>query len=317
MAGNRDAVPTVSVVVPTRNEARNIGGVLARLPDRVDEVILVDGGSMDGTVAAARAVRPDIRVVQQGRTGKGNALAAGFAAATGDYIVMIDADGSMDPAEMPRFLGALDQGAEYVKGSRFLAGGGSSDITALRWCGNHLLLALANTLFRSRFTDLCYGYNAFRRDCLSAFPLLFQKAESRLPQWGDGFEIETILNTQAVKAGLVIREVPSFEAARRFGESNLRTFRDGSRVLAAILRERASTAQSPVRVPAPRRSGTTAQASGASAGGASASGFRLSARVLPNRSVALERANGAALAGVQRANGAALAGVDAADGAAR
>jgi glycosyltransferase involved in cell wall biosynthesis len=230
-----DSRPVLSVIIPTKNEARNVGHVLQRLPDCVDEVIIVDAGSNDGTVDVARAVRPDIKVVHQTRRGKGNALAAGFEATGGDYVVMMDADGSMDPAEIPLYVAALDFGAEYVKGSRFAVGGGSVDISPLRSLGNAVLLMLANTLFKARFTDLCYGMNGFRKDCISAFGLPGDVPGE--PQWGDGFEIETILNIKAAKARFLIHEVPSFEAERLSGESNLRTFRDGTRVLVTIVRE--------------------------------------------------------------------------------
>ena len=155
--------PTVSVVIPTLNEERNLPHVFAALPEGIDEVVLVDGGSIDDTVAVARELRPDVVVVQQTRTGKGNALACGFAACTGDIIVMIDADGSTDPAEIPLFVDELVAGADFVKGSRFDKGGHSHDITPLRQLGNDGLNLVVNVLFGTRFTDLCYGYNAFWR----------------------------------------------------------------------------------------------------------------------------------------------------------
>ena len=242
--------PTVSVVVPARNEERNICHVLDGMPADIDEVILVDGHSSDGTIAAARRSRPDIVVVQQSRKGKGNALAAGFAAATGDYIVMIDADGSMDPAEIPSFIEALDAGAHYAKGTRFALGGGSDDISRLRDVGNKFLNGTTNLLFRTGYSDLCYGYNAFRRECLAAFALPNPHDTSVDSHWGDGFEIETMINVRVAKAGKAIQEVASFEHPRRFGESNLRTFRDGTRVLMTILRERATKAQPADSAPA-------------------------------------------------------------------
>jgi glycosyltransferase involved in cell wall biosynthesis len=238
---------TVSVVIPTRNEARNVGWVLDRLPDLVDEVVLIDGGSVDDTVEVARRHRPDIVVAAQTRRGKGNALALGFELATGDYIVMIDADGSMQPAEIPSFLAALSGGSDYAKGSRFVAGGGSDDITALRRVGNLFLSTLSNVLFGSRYSDLCYGYNAFTRQCVSAFDLPPATAPGAA-QWGDGFEIETMINIRAVVAGLKVAEVPSFEYERRYGESNLNTFRDGARVLRTIMSERVEVARTATQV---------------------------------------------------------------------
>lgn len=240
---------SVTVVVPARNEARNIGWVLDRLPDYVDEVVLVDGSSVDDTIEVARSHRPDIRVVRQTRRGKGNALAAGFEAATCDLIVMIDADGSMDPEEITRYLEPLAAGADYAKGSRFTEGGGSDDITALRRAGNWFLNSLTNLLFRSRYSDLCYGYNAFTRECITAFalPAAHEPGPGR---YGDGFEIETMINVRVVTTGKQIVEVPSYEYERRFGQSNLNTFRDGFRVLGTILRERVAGTRTPAAAPA-------------------------------------------------------------------
>lgn len=232
----RTAQPRVSVVIPTLNEARNLDHVFAALPAGLHEVILVDGHSVDGTPDVARRLRPDVLVVNQTRRGKGNALACGFAAATGDIIVMIDADGSTDPAEIPRFVEALTSGADFAKGSRFAPGAGSTDITPLRKLGNKLLGLAVNLMYGTRYSDLCYGYNAFWARHAPAFGLQAESPGQR-KVWGDGFEIETVLNLRASAAGLAITEVPSFEHARIHGESNLRTLRDGQRVLRTILTE--------------------------------------------------------------------------------
>ena len=223
----------VSVVIPALNEADSIGWVLDRIPEWVSEVVLVDGLSTDQTEQVARQLRPDLVVVHQRRPGKGAALRAGFAAARGEHIVMIDADGSIDPAEMERFVDALGDGADFVKGSRYLPGGGSADLTRLRSAGNRALAQLANILYGSRFTDLCYGYCAFRRRLLDALALT-----------ATGFEIETQLVLNAVSAGLKIREVPSYELPRRAGVSNLNAYRDGRRVLRTLLTQRRARADS-------------------------------------------------------------------------
>jgi len=237
---SQPAGPRVSVVVPALNEERNLPHVLSRMPADVAEVILVDGGSVDGTVARACEVLPSVIVVQQTRIGKGNALACGFAVSTGDIVVMLDADGSTDPAEIPRFVQALLDGADYAKGSRFRPGGGSHDITRLRKVGNYFLNVTVNVLFGTSFTDLCYGYNAFWREALKVMDL----PDVDLPRpaggdrlWGDGFEIETLINIRVASHGLRVTEVASVEAARLHGVSNLNAFGDGGRVLRTIIAE--------------------------------------------------------------------------------
>jgi glycosyltransferase involved in cell wall biosynthesis len=218
---------SVSVVVPAKNEARNLRHVFATIPEWVDEIVLVDGHSVDATVEVARQLCPDVKIiVQQGR-GKGDALQAGFEACKSEIIVMLDADGSTDGGEIARFIGALMTGADYAKGSRFASGGGSDDITTMRRWGNWILSALVNRLFRTRYTDLCYGYNAFWARHLPALALDC-----------DGFEIETMMNIRAARAGLLIQEIPSHEHARVHGESNLRVIRDGWRIAKVIMRER-------------------------------------------------------------------------------
>jgi glycosyltransferase involved in cell wall biosynthesis len=235
----RTANPTITIVVPALNEARNLERVLPELP-QVHQVVLVDGGSVDDSLAVAKRVMPNIDIVQQTRKGKGNALVCGFAAATGDIIVMFDADGSADPAEIPAFVDALVKGADFAKGSRFCAGGGSEDISRYRSAGNRMLNIITNLLLGTRYTDLCYGYNAFWRSALTSLQLPNHVAPVGRENavWGDGFEIETVLNCRVVAAGLAVAEVPSFERNRIFGESNLNAIRDGFRVLRTILAER-------------------------------------------------------------------------------
>jgi glycosyltransferase involved in cell wall biosynthesis len=183
--------------------------------------------------------------------GKGNAMACGFAAVTGDVVVMLDADGSADPREIPRFVAALQAGADFAKGTRFANGGGSSDITRTRAWGNRWLNRAANALFGTRYTDLCYGYNAFWTRCLDVLDLDPGTRPGSEKLWGDGFEIETLINTRVAKARLRIVEVPSFEFERIHGQSNLNTWRDGLRVLRALAVERVNgkgTSGAPVTI---------------------------------------------------------------------
>ncbi len=231
----------VSVVIPARNEARNLPHVLDALPPGLHEVILVDGHSVDDTIEVARRIRPDIKIVHQGRRGKGNALACGFAEVTGDIIVMLDADGSADPDEIAAFVAALASGADFAKGTRFSKGGRSHDITHIRRLGNAALNGLVNQLFGTRYTDLCYGYNAFRAFLLPVLdlpPVHSPDVSAGAMQWGDGFEIETLINVRMAHAGARITEVGSTEKARLHGVSNLHAFSDGLRVLRTVLAER-------------------------------------------------------------------------------
>jgi len=244
--------PLVSVVIPTLNESKNLSHVFARLPEPIHEVIIVDGHSTDDTVEVARRLRPDVRIVMQSRKGKGNALACGFAAATGDVIASIDADGSTDPGEIPLFVKELLNGADFAKGTRFAFGGGSCDITRFRSLGNKAFSTLVNMLYGTSYTDLCYGFNVFWRRHL---PLLGLDVASPSPEgksehlWGDGFEIETLIHMRVAGAGLMVTEVPSYEHSRLHGASNLSAIKDGLRVLRTIIRERRGTRRGYVDVP--------------------------------------------------------------------
>ena len=235
--------PRVSVVIPAMNEARNLPHVFALIPPTVHEVILVDGHSIDATVAVARELWPDVRIVAQNRTGKGNALACGFVAAAGDIIAMIDADGSADPREIPMFVEALLNGADFAKGTRSGEGGGSEDLTRLRRTGNRVLSALFNACFKTQYSDLCYGYNVFWRRHLPVLGLdsTTPMSEGDGGLWGDGFEIETLMHIRVARSGLKVTEVPSFERSRIHGVSNLNVFCDGIRVVRTILMERRRT----------------------------------------------------------------------------
>jgi glycosyltransferase involved in cell wall biosynthesis len=215
----------VSVVIPARNEAQSLPHVLGKLPAWVHEVILVDGLSVDDTSRVAKSELPAIRIIEQTGRGKGNALREGFFHCTGDVVVAIDADGSMDPGEMSRYVSMVAEGYDYVKGSRMLPGGSSADLTRLRSLGNWMFRTLTNVLTGSRYSDLCYGYFAFRRGTIDALDLR-----------SDGFEIETEINIRAHRAGLRIAEVASTEDERQHGASQLHAFRDGLRILFIIAR---------------------------------------------------------------------------------
>lgn len=222
----------VSIVIPALNEAENLCFVLPRIPTWAYEVILVDGRSTDGTPEIAREILPDIRIITQTGKGKGAAIRCGFEAAVGDIIVVLDADGSTDPAEIPGFVGPLMSGADFVKGSRFLQGAGTKDMTPLRRVGNWGLVTLTNVLFGTQFTDITYGYNACWREHQHYLALEI-----------DGWAQEIITNIRVARAGMRVVEAPSVEFERIGGEAKLQTFSAGWTILKAILNERLRPAE--------------------------------------------------------------------------
>ena len=227
MEHNRIGEGEITVIIPALNEAENLPWVLSRMPTWIDELLLVDGHSSDGTVALAKKLCPRIKILTQQGKGKGNALKTGFKHATGEIVITIDADGSMDPTEIPRFVQAIQEGCDFAKGSRFIKGGRSEDVTILRYIGNKLLASVACVLYGRQATDVTYGFNALKA---RRFPI------ERL--CSEGFTIETEMYVKAMKAGMRIREIPSIEYRRRSGTSKLHAVKDGGAILKVMLLER-------------------------------------------------------------------------------
>jgi glycosyltransferase involved in cell wall biosynthesis len=231
---NRKA--TVTVIIPALNEAENLPHILPHIPSWVHEVILVDGNSVDNTIEVAQRTLPGIRIIKQDARGKGAALRAGVNAARGDIVVLLDADGSTDPAEIPVFVSTLLAGADFAKGSRFLQGAGTIDMPFYRQLGNDALVTLTNVLFKTRYSDITYGYNAFWR--IDAHLLAFEI---------NGWACEIVNNIRAARNGLRIVEVASFEHERIAGQAKLQTWSAGWVILKAILRERFGAASKTVQ----------------------------------------------------------------------
>ncbi|HWQ96169.1 MAG TPA: glycosyltransferase family 2 protein [Candidatus Methylomirabilis sp.] len=217
---------TVSIVMPTINEAGNIKEVFSNIPEFVDEIIVVDGNSTDGTREEIIKFRKHTKIINEKPSGKGAAVKTGFKTATGDLIIMMDADGSHNPREITGLLEPVLNGYDVAKGSRLLQGGGSADFTLFRKLGNKIFVSIVNILYGSKYTDLCYGYRAFKKEALE-----------RIYCSSNGFEIETEQSILMKKAGLKIKEVPSFEEKRKNGNSNLNALRDGYRILKVIVKE--------------------------------------------------------------------------------
>lgn len=232
---------SVTLLIPAKNELASLPSVLAEIPDYVDEVIIIDGHSEDGTLEFALSHPRVSKVVRQRSKGKGAALSAGFANATKELVVIIDADGSMNLNELKNFLIQFPE-CGIAKGSRYLTGGGSSDLTSFRSIGNKGLTGIANIFFNQKWTDMAYGYAVFDRDLLEGLALTNYDALGSMfshKAYGQGFEIETLMFCRAARRGIKLVEVPSYEKDRIAGTSNLRAIRDGIRVLIALFIERA------------------------------------------------------------------------------
>jgi glycosyltransferase involved in cell wall biosynthesis len=219
--------PKITVLIPTLNETGNLSYVLSRIPPIVDEILIVDGYSSDNTVAVAKQLCPRARVIYQDKRGKGDAIKCGIRQATGDIIVTLDCDGSMDPQEIPRLVTPLLNGYDSVKGSRFLKDGGTTDMPTYRRLGNKFFVFLTNLLYGTKYTDITYGYQAF-----------WKKTFEKTPLRSNGFETEIEMHIEAIKTRLRVMEVPSFEHKRLTGEGKLKSIRDGWRILSMILRKR-------------------------------------------------------------------------------
>ena len=219
----------VGIVIPTLNEEKNIHEVLFKSNEiGYNKILVIDGKSKDNTIHVA--AKGGAKVVLQIGRGKGDAIrqVLNNRYIDVDAIVLMDADGSMDPAEIPSFIEALNSGADIVKGSRFLKGGRTYDMDGLRRCGNSMIMFAINLLWSAKYTDLCYGYAAFSKRAIEKLAPVLES---------DGFEIETEIFIKALDLGLVVKEVPSIEYARKNGNSNLHAFRDGFKIFKTIFQE--------------------------------------------------------------------------------
>lgn len=217
-------IPRVCVVIPTLNEAGSIGKVLEEAKKYADDVVVIDGNSKDETASIAR--KHDVTIINQNGKGKGNALRQALNYVDCD-VVFMDADRSMRPIEIPRLIEAFASGTDIVKGSRFMQGGGSEDLSIIRRIGNLFFLFLVNLLCRTNYTDLCYGFFAIREEALKIIAPELKSIN---------FEIETEICIKARKLGLKVIEVPSIEKKREKGKSNLKAFSDGFSITKTILK---------------------------------------------------------------------------------
>ncbi len=222
--------PRITALLCTLNEADNLPFVLPKIPQWVDEVLVIDGHSTDNTVPLVRQLVPRARVVKQPSKGKGEALKLGVQEATGDIIVTLDADGATDPADMQRFIQPLLEGRDFAKGSRFV-NGTPRNRPWHRLMGNWIITYTFRAAFGGGYTDICSGYNAF-------WKAKFLKA---VPPWpADVYENEPFINCRVRKGHLNVIEVPHSDGGRIAGEVKERSFWQGFKAIKTILRERLS-----------------------------------------------------------------------------
>lgn len=217
---------TITALICTLNEEETLPHVLPQIPDWVDEVLLVDGQSTDNTVTVANRLRPDARIVHQPGRGKGDALKYGVEQASGDIIVTLDADGTTDPEDMPRFVEPLLRGYDFVKGSRFALSRPAGK-PRHRVFGNWVIVTTHNILYGTNYTDLCSGYNAF-----------WKQAVARVDLSGWTNQEEPLLNARVRKAGLKVAEVGHHDKGRIGGETKQPSWRQGSGAIRTVIRER-------------------------------------------------------------------------------
>ena len=220
-----EGYPRISAIICTLNEEQNLPHVLPKIPDWVDEVLIVDGHSADDTMKVARDLCPRAKIILQTGKGKGNALKEGVNLASGDIIVTLDADGSTDPQDMSKYIDPLIEGYDFAKGSRFLRT--RPKMRLYRQFGNWVLVITSNILYGSKYTDVCSGYNAFWKKVFQAIPLL-----------NDGFEMEQEMVVKVKKLGLKVVEVEQYDAGRLNNSSKVSGFKQGFTDLWIIIKER-------------------------------------------------------------------------------
>jgi glycosyltransferase involved in cell wall biosynthesis len=203
--------PIITVIICTLNEVGNLPYVLPKIPDWIDEIILVDGHSTDDTIIVAQKLSPGIKVFYQPNKGKGDALKCGVNEAKGEIIITLDADGETPPEEIGNFINPLLEGYSFAKGSR-LYKRKPKKMPRYRWFGNKVLALTCNVLYGTQFSDVCSGYNSFWRKDFLKLDLSYSENEI-------GCSLEQQMIVRAKKSGMKIKEVPINSDGRINGKS--------------------------------------------------------------------------------------------------
>ena len=217
----------VTLIIPALNEEGCIGKTIKEIPrSHVDEIIVVDGHSTDNTVNEAKiALGPNDKIIEQKREKFGGAIYDGLDMANGDIVMIMDADGSHNPNDIPKLLSRFLENT-IVMASRYAPGGRSDDDTLIRWLGNWVFTRLTRLVHGVKITDSLYFFFAISKENFKKLDLKSQ-----------GFAICVEFLVKARRNGLKIIEVPAIERPRLAGESKVNAFRDGLKILRAILRK--------------------------------------------------------------------------------
>ena len=232
-----DPPASVSIVIPARNEEGNIAAAIARMPRFADdmEILFVEGNSADGTWAEMLRVRDanpgwDIKCLRQDGKGKGDAVRKGFAAARGDVLMILDADLTVPPEDLPKFWRALAKGrGDFINGSRLVYPMQDGAMQALNFMANHAFSIIFTYLLNQRFTDTLCGTKVLRRRHYAAI----ERNRSYFGDFDPFGDFDLIFG--AVKHNLKVVEVPIRYAARTYGETQISRFRHGVLLLRMVL----------------------------------------------------------------------------------
>ena len=218
----------VSLIIPTKNETKAIGRVLKEVPKHIiNEIIVIDGYSRDDTAKEAKAQlrAGKDKFILQKKPGFGAALLEAFKIAKGDIVVIMNADGSHNPTDIPSLLEKIKEGYTYVMASRYLKGARSDDDTIVRFIGNRVLTWLTNLIHNTKVTDSLYFFTAITSNKLKKLHLT-----------SPGFELCIEILIRAHKAGLKFAEVPVVERAS-LSKTKVNAFSVGWKILMKILQK--------------------------------------------------------------------------------
>lgn len=215
----------VSLIILTYNEREGFEKIVPRIKKSwIDEIIVVDYNSKDGTVEIAKKM--GLKVIQQTTRGRGNAFRIGMENAKGDILIYFSPDGNEVPEDIPKLIDKINQGYDMVIASRFSKLSKSEDATFTRRLGNNIFTFMINTLFRTKLTDALNGFRAIKKEAMK-----------KINTDAKNFEIEIQMSIRCAKKGYKITEIPTLEPKRVGGVAKLNTIVDGWRCAVYVLKE--------------------------------------------------------------------------------